>query len=340
MLLPRIKSTVLLLIVSLVALGALTACQPVQPVAAQAESGLATARIFVQNSNQFGRALVSARGNHFVVDSAPPLGHPAEEINPVEAMLAALATCGIFVHETAAIEEGIPLTHAAAVVQGDWDVRGLRGEDFDPYMQQIRVHLTLEGADAGQLEMLEEQFTSRCPIYTTLVRSSEVVITTNEEEMGGKIAEGLATSVISATLTNQPGRAIVGVRNNYLVVDSVPPLGSPSEETNPLDLFLAAQGTCGAFIMEKAALDNNITLTDVAAAIEADFDPRGVRSENVSPHIQEMRIHWLLSGVDEAQAEMLVDTWFNRCPIYNTLIKGIDVTYTHEVVEGEIAMPQ
>jgi uncharacterized OsmC-like protein len=335
-----VKTNALIALVLILLAAALSACQPVQPVAAQSAPTLATGKVFVQNSNLPGRVLVSARGNHFLVSSAPPLGHPSEEINPVEAMLAALATCGIFVHETAAIEQDIPLDFAAAVVQADWDVRGLRGEDFNPRMQAIRVHLTLEGPDGAQIDLLEEEFTRRCPIYTTLIRATEIEITANEEAMGGKISEELATSVISATLTNQPGRAIVGARHNLMVVDSVPPLGSPSEEVNPFDLFLSAPATCGAVIMEKVARDEGLPLADVAATVEADFDPRGVRGEDFSPHVQAMRVHWMLSGVDKAQADMLVETWLTRCPIYNTLIDATAIEVTSELVEGAIAMPQ
>lgn len=331
---------VLFLLVVLMVLSVLTGCQPVQPVAAQPASTLATARIFSQLSNMPGRALVSARGNHFVVSSAPPLGHTSEEINPLEAMLAALATCGLFVNESASIEQGIPLNHASTIVAADWDVRGLRGEDFNPQMQAIRVHLTLDGPTDEQIAALEEEFVSRCPIYTTLIRATDIEITANEEEMGGKIAEELATTVVSATLTNETGRAIVGARHNLLVVDSVPPLGSPSEEVNPLDLFLAAQSTCGAVIMEQYAAQNNLPLAGVGTTVEADFDPRGVRGEDVSPHIQAMRVHWLFSGVDDAQAETLVDEWLTRCPIYNTLIHATDIEVSYEVVEGAIAMPE
>jgi uncharacterized OsmC-like protein len=333
------KRTLWLVIATIFALGILSACtiQPVQPPPPPPE--FATARAFAQNSNQFGRTIVSARGNHFIIDSAPPLGHPAEEINPVEAMLAALATCGIFVYETAAQEQEIPLNSASAVVQADWDVRGLRGEDFNPQMQAIRVHLNVDGPDAAQLEALEAEFTSRCPMYTTFIKAADIAITTNDEAMGGPSAEGLATSAITGTLTNQPGRAIVQARNNYLVVDSVPPLGSPSEEVNPLDLFLGAQGSCGNFIMERVALDNNIPLTNVAATIEADLDPRGVRGLDFDPAIKEMRVHWFLSGVDEAQAETLVNSWLERCPIYNTLIEAAPIEVSHEIVEGAIAMP-
>src|SRR3990172_7772027 len=72
---------------------------------------------------------------------------------------------GGFVHETAAIEQGIPLAAIDATVQADWDVNGLKGEPVSPHMQAIRVHLTLDGPDAAQAELLEAEFTSRCPIY-------------------------------------------------------------------------------------------------------------------------------------------------------------------------------
>lgn len=323
-------------IVALLLVVSLTACQPVQPVAAQPESTLATASVFVQTSNHFGRALVSARGNHFLIDSVPPLGHPAQEMNPLEAMLTALATCGLFVHETASIEQGYDLTSATALVQADWDVRGMTGEDVSPHVQQIRVHLTLGGLEPDQIEFLEAEFTTRCPIYTTLVRATEIVITQNDEEMAGPVADNLVTGAVEASLSNEPGRAIVGMRENYVVIDSVPPLGSPSEETNSLDVFLAAQATCGAFIMQKYAMDNGMPLSNVAATVEADLDPRGVRGEDVSPHVQAMRVHWMLSGVDEAQSEALIGTWMSRCPIYTTLIKATDIVVTSEIDTAEL----
>ena len=70
----------------------------------------------------------------------------------------------------------------------------------------------------------------------------------------------LATATAVSRLLNQPGRAIVTARGNHFVIDSVPPLGGPNEEVNPLDLTLAALGSCGAVIMEKAAIDNDIPL--------------------------------------------------------------------------------
>ena len=334
------KRYILLMVALVLVLGALTACQPVQPVQAQAAPTLATAKAFVQNSNLPGHVLISARGNHFLIGSAPPLGHPALEINPVETMLGALATCGIFVYEAAAQEQGIPLTVISAVVQADWDVNGLKGEPVSPHMQAIRAHLALEGPDTDQAAFLLEEWTSRCPIYTTLVRAAPIEVTVNDEAMGGPVAEGLAMSAVTATLTNQPGRAIVNVRDDYMVVDSVPPLGSPSEETNPLDMFLGALGSCAMLLAENVAEADGLPLIDAATTVEGDLDVRGVRGEEgISPHIQAMRIHWLIAGVDEAQAGAMVDAWVARCPIYNTYIRATDITITHELVEGPIAMP-
>ena len=124
------------------------------------------------------------------------------------------------------------------------------------------------------------------------------------------------------------GRAIVSVRNNNFVVDSPGALGGPNEEVNPLDLLLAAQGTCGTFLFEKVAQDQGITLTAASGVIEADFNPQGLKDGSVSPHIQAMCVHWTITGPDSAQAQVLVDSWIKRCPIYNTLIRATEIAIT------------
>jgi len=302
---------------------------PLQATPAQQDDAptLATAAATVELSNQFGRAIVSARGNHFVVNSAPPLGHPPEEINPVEAMLGALATCGLFVYESAAAEMAIPLAAAMVTVQGDFDARGLMGTaDVDPRVQAIRMHFTLEGPDGDQAAQLAEQFTTRCPIYTTLIKAAPIEITHNAETMSGPSAEGLATGTVTAVLSNQPGRAILNVRNDYLVVDSVPPLGGPNLSVNPMDLLLAAQGTCGTFIMEKAAIDQAILFDGASGTVEVDFNPQGLADGSVDPAIQPMRIVWEVATDRPEDADLLVDEWLRRCPIYNTLIRAMDIS--------------
>jgi uncharacterized OsmC-like protein len=174
--------------------------------------------VTAQLSNQPGRAIVSARGNHFVVDSMPPFEGPNEELNPFDLLFSALATCGIFVAERAAQELDMPLTGATAMVEGDFDPFGGKDEAVDPRIQMMRVHLDLPGADDDQVAQLTENFTRRCPIYSTLFRAVPIEITTGEQVAAEK-TEGLATAMVTAQLSNQPGRAIVSAHGHNFVTD-------------------------------------------------------------------------------------------------------------------------
>ena len=134
-------------------------------------TGTATSRL----TNQPGRTIVSARGNHFVVDSPAPLGGPNEELNPIDLLLGALATCGTFVCETAAQEMGIPLHGVTVTAAGDFDPRGLCGtEEINPRMRGFRVRLALSGPSEEQGAALAEAFRTRCPVYTTLKRAAPI----------------------------------------------------------------------------------------------------------------------------------------------------------------------
>lgn len=219
----------------------------------------------------------------------------------------------------------IPLQSVSAIVKGDFDVRGLSGAaEVDPRVQQFHVNMTLAGPDDAQAAQLVEQFSIRCPLYTTLIKLVPIVVTTNDEPDAAAL-EGLATGIVTATLTSVPGRAIVGVRNNNFVIDSPGALGGPNQELKPLDLLLAAQGTCGVFLFEKVAADGEIPLMAASAAIEADFNPQGLCDGSASPHIQAMRVHFTITGPDATQAQTLVDRWVKRCPIYNTLIRATEI---------------
>jgi uncharacterized OsmC-like protein len=138
---------------------------------------LATATASCRLSNEAGRALLSTRGQHFVVDSPPVLGGPNEAANPAELLLSALASCAVFICERVAQEMGMALRSASATVAADFDPRGLCGEPIDPRFQAFRVRLDLQGPDAAQREALVQAFKTRCPVFTTLLRSASVDIT-------------------------------------------------------------------------------------------------------------------------------------------------------------------
>jgi len=294
---------------------------------APAPPTLATAKAVSQLTNQPGRAIVSARGIHFIVDSVPPLEGPNEERNPLDLALGALATCGIFIYEKAAMEMDIPIDVLIATVEGDFYPAGVKTGEVNPRIQAFRVHMDVSGPSEDQLEVLADQFRARCPIYTTLERSAPVDIY-HEEMPAGPEAEGLATAQAVAQLSNQPGRAIVSARGNHFVVDSVPPLDGPNEERNPLDLMLGALATCGTFIYEKAAMEMDIPLEDIITAVEGDFNPAGVKTGEVNPRIQALRVQMTLTGATAEQAEDLADEFRTRCPIYTTLERSAPIEVT------------
>ena len=157
---------------------------------------LVTASVTSRLSGQPGRAIVTARGHHFVVDSPPPLGGPNEEVNPIDVLLSALATCGTFVCETAALEMDIPLDAVAVTAAGDFDPRGVCGEPVDPRVQEFRVRLGLSGPTAEQAEALAQAFRTRCPVYTTLLRAAPIELEVAVESPPPKYRKGQKMRVL------------------------------------------------------------------------------------------------------------------------------------------------
>ena len=291
-----------------------------QPQAAPLAKSAAVARL----SNQPGRAIVSARGNHFVVDSIPPLGGPNEELNPMDLLLGAQATCAAFVYETASQEMGQPLSDIAATVEADFNPAGIVDGSVNPRLQAMRVHMDIPGASDEQAAKLAEEFMKRCPMYTTMIRTVPIEVT-HGEKPETSAAEGLATASAVARVSNQPGRAIVSARGNHFVVDSVPPLGGPNEERNPLDLALGALATCGTFLYEAAANEMGISLSDVTTTVETEFDARGVSTGAVNPRLQVFNMKIELAGATQEQAEALTEEYKARCPVYTTLSRSAPV---------------
>lgn len=123
-----------------------------------------------------GRAIVDARNNHWVIDSPAALGGPNQAVNPLDALLSALSTCGIFIYEKAAQELNIPLEQISAVTEGDFAVQGLKDGSVNPRIRAFRVKLKLSGPSVAQANQLRAQFKQRCPVYTTLSLAAPIDI--------------------------------------------------------------------------------------------------------------------------------------------------------------------
>jgi hypothetical protein len=84
--------------------------------------------------------------------------------------------------------------------------------------------------------------------------------------------------------------------------------------------------------MQRVALDEGISLDGVKGRIEVDYDPRGLSDGAVSPAVQVMRVQWEIGVDDSDTADMLVNTWLKRCPIYNTMVKTADVEVSSKLM--------
>jgi uncharacterized OsmC-like protein len=67
-------------------------------------------------------------------------------------------------------------------VEGDFNPAGVKDGSVNPRIQAMRVHMDLENATEEQAEALAEQFQSRCPMYTTMIRTVPIEITTGKSQ--------------------------------------------------------------------------------------------------------------------------------------------------------------
>lgn len=298
---------------------------------------------------QFGRSLMTARGNHWVWDSIPPINGPNEEVNPMDAFLGALIACSMFIYEAVGIEQDIEISALSAQIQGELDPRGVAGFPVDPRLRGLAVTVYVEGPTPEEAAMMAEQVTTRCPIYTTLARSVPIVLV---NVIDGEEWEGVATEPLgheedadvdaeeelqlarpmAAGEMVQPGRAIMTARGNHWVYDSVPPINGPNEELNPLDAFIGALPACAMYIYEAVGIEQDIPIDHLSATVEADLDPRGVAGLDVDPRVREFRLTLNVAGPTEDEAAMMAEAVQTRCPIFTTLGRAAPIHITNNVI--------
>jgi sugar lactone lactonase YvrE len=126
---------------------------------------------------QPGRAVITARGNHMLIDSPAPSGGPNETYNPLDAFLTGMLTCAIFVYERAAEELDIPLNAISAEIEADFAVQGLIDGSVDPRIREFRLSLELDGPTAEEANTLRAQYMLRCPLYATLIQAAPIHVT-------------------------------------------------------------------------------------------------------------------------------------------------------------------
>ena len=116
------------------------------------------------------------------------------------------------------------------------------------------------------------------------------------------MTDGVKIDTVRSGSSGVLGRSLNSARHQHFVLDS--PSG-PNEAITNGEAFLAGISSCGVTLIEKYAADNAVPLKGMQVVIE------GVRN-TAEPRFQAINVKFELRGVDQTQAERLVNTWQER----------------------------
>jgi uncharacterized OsmC-like protein len=113
-----------------------------------------------RSTDTFGRVLVSARDQHFVVDGPVQNGCPGEAVTPAEIFLAGVAACGVELLGVVARAENIPLGAVRVSIDGVLD-RGRPVRSDATVFNSVHLSFELGGVDESQAAALVAAFKKR-----------------------------------------------------------------------------------------------------------------------------------------------------------------------------------
>lgn len=119
---------------------------------------------------------IQARQFTMRMDEPPELGGTDTGMNPVEAILGALASCQIIVGQVYAKKFRVELEDFRVDVEGDLDLDGLMDKgDARPGFQNIRYtfHIT-SPSERARIEKLSEFLQAHCPVGDSLMNPVEL----------------------------------------------------------------------------------------------------------------------------------------------------------------------
>ena len=129
---------------------------------------------------------------------------------------------------------------------------------------------------------------------------------------------------VSATTTDTAGRFMLTARQVHVVTDASVARGGPGEALQAAELLLASLATCGLAMVTDAARTRESALTCATARASYTVDPEDRTRFSI------VRLHFRLVGVGRSEAEDLVRTFIDDCPIYNTIVRTTPAEITVE----------
>ena len=120
---------------------------------------------------------------------------------------------------------------------------------------------------------------------------------------GAEKTSGVKIDTVPSYSSGTAGRSLNSARHNHFVLDS--PSG-PNEALTNGEAFLAGVSSCGVTLIEKYALEQKVPLKGMQVAIE------GIRSDAEPNRFQCVNVSFELWGVNQSEAETLVEVWKSR----------------------------
>ncbi len=122
-----------------------------------------------------------ARNHTFIIDEPAELGGSDKGANPVEMLLAALASCRAITYQFHAGRLGVPLKGISVSLSGDLDLRGFLAMDksIRPGFMGIQGECTLTtDATPEQIEALNEAVEKYCPVADNVGNTTPIAVST------------------------------------------------------------------------------------------------------------------------------------------------------------------
>lgn len=104
------------------------------------------------------------------IDEPPQMGGQDQGPNPLGTLLSALAGCENVIANMVAKEIGFDLQGIEFDIEGELDLRGLKGEpNVRPYFQKVIVNAKVKTSEPEErIRQLQKITDSRCPVFTMM----------------------------------------------------------------------------------------------------------------------------------------------------------------------------
>ena len=152
-------------------------------------------------------------------------------------------------------------------------------------------------------------------------------------------AEAAKATFESRSALQEGLRTEVSLRHHSLTVDEPPALGGADSGPNPVELILAALGTCQEITYRAYATALGIHLDKVSVTVEGDIDLRGFFAvdESVRAGYETVRgtVH-LESSASEEQLQQLRNVVNGHCPVLDIISNPVPLKLDLKITQTSV----